>query len=152
MTDDLLSQLKDIHLPDKVSVWPLTIGWYLLFIIFIALVGLMIFLWYKNIKKHHLKKIVLQRLNELQECTPNHAIAEELSMLLRRSALATFPRKQVASLHGEDWLNFLDKTADTDEFTKGAGRLLIVFPYQGKKQLIPEDLFLLIKDWVKKNL
>src|SRR6516165_10054078 len=127
---DLLSQLRDIHLPPPITIWPLALGWYLLLAFFIILMLIAIYFWLSYLKKHHLKKCVMKRLEELQqEQNLHHAVSEELSVLLKRAALATFPRKEVAGLYGEEWLQFLDKTAVTNEFTEGAGRQLISSPY-----------------------
>ena len=51
-------------------------------------------------------------------------VAAELSLLVRRTTLAAFPREQVAPLAGETWLAFLDRSVGGTEFTDGAGRLL----------------------------
>lgn len=153
MQPDLLKQLRDIHYPPPIPVWPLAMGWYILFGLLIVVAILVAYLWIQQIKKQLLKKIVLKRLDELEE--QQHVqqdVAEELSMLLRRAALAKYPRHVVAGLYGEEWLNFLNKTAMTTEFTEGVGKLLIVSPYRGKAQALPESLFHLIKNWVKKNL
>ena len=52
-----------------------------------------------------------------------------LPALVKRTALAAYPRERVASLSGEAWLEFLDRTGGTREFTDGAGRLLIDLAY-----------------------
>jgi hypothetical protein len=46
------------------------------------------------------------------------AVAE----LLKRVALAAYPRDRVASLTGPDWLAFLDETGGTTQFSAGSGR------------------------------
>lgn len=150
---NLLSQLRDIHSPPAISVWPLAMGWYVFFGFLVCLIGIFIYLWVRHLKKHYLKKVVLKRIEELQlQKTPQ--VAEELSILLKRAALAIFPRKTVAGLHGEEWLRFLDKTALTNEFTEGVGRLLIIYPYQQHSPTLelPDQFFHLLKQWVKKNL
>lgn len=40
----------------------------------------------------------------------------ELSVVLKRVSLAVFPREQVASLHGEEWRNFLNDTCPSCNF------------------------------------
>ena len=52
------------------------------------------------------------------------------TVLLRRTALAAFPRATVAPLAGTAWLAFLDRSYDGQEFSQGAGRLLISAPYR----------------------
>lgn len=153
MSGDLISQLRDIHYPPKIPLWPLALGWY--FVIAIILLSIFIagYFGFKYLTKRRLRKIVLQRLDELQnQQHTQHHIAEELSMLLRRAALAIYPRQEVAGLYGEKWLSFLDKTSMSTEFTQGDGRLLISCPYQEKNTELTPELFHLIKNWVKKNL
>lgn len=153
METDLLTKLHDIHIPPDISIWPLALGWYCVIVMVLAIIFLGCYQWLRIIRKNRLKKIVLKRLDELQnqqEICGN--ISEELSMLLKRSALATYPRQKVAGLHGDQWLQFLDETSMTTEFSQGPGRLLIVSPYRGQPEHLPESLFHLIKNWVKKNL
>lgn len=154
MNNDLLQQLRDIHYPMPISFWPLAVGWYVLIFIFLATLLLGLYYWYKTYRKHRVKRLVLQRLQELetQQSEYNQAISDELSMLLKRAALAKYPRHEVAGLYGEEWLGFLDTTAATKDFSQGCGRLLLDTPYQGKQQILPETFFHLIRDWVKKNL
>lgn len=52
-----------------------------------------------------------------------------LPELVKRTALAAFPREKVASLSGMEWLQFLDCTGDTDAFTRGRGQLLADLAY-----------------------
>jgi hypothetical protein len=153
MSDDLLKQLRDIHYPEPISLWPLAPGWYGLLVICLCLLGLGWFLWLRYCKKHELRKIVLLRIDELMiRQTASQNVAEELSMLLKRAVLAHYPRHEVAALYGEQWLAFLDKTSKSKNFSQGLGRLLIVSPYRGKQQKLPEQLFEIIKNWVKRNL
>jgi hypothetical protein len=153
MSQELLQQLRDIHYPPHIPFWPLAPGWYVVIVLVLIIMGLVSYFCYRSWVKHRLKRIVLQRIQELelQDEVKIH-IAAELSVLLKRAALASYPRSLVAGLFGEDWLKFLDQTAATTQFTQGSGRLLIVYPYQPEHEHIPSDLFHLIKEWVKKNL
>lgn len=153
MTVNLINQLRDIHYPMPISIWPLALGWFLLIGFCLFLFALMLFIWKKNNKKNRLKKIVLKRLVELQNQQQHmHDVSEELSILLKRVALANYPRHEVAGLHGEAWLKFLDKSSMTKDFSQGPGRLLIVSPYSAKSGPLPDALFHLLQSWVKKNL
>ena len=42
--------------------------------------------------------------------------ADEINVVLKRVALAVFPREQVASLHGEDWIQFMQSTCPGEPF------------------------------------
>jgi hypothetical protein len=153
MAPDLLKQLRDIHYPLPIRVWPLTVGWYCVIIVLLAAVAVSGYLLYRRYQRGRLKVIVLQRLTELQANQGHgHNIPGELSKLLRRAALASYPRRVVAGLYGEKWLQFLDKTSKSNAFSEGPGRILLVSPYQRIAEELPQQLFHLIQNWVKKNL
>lgn len=151
---DLLKQLRDIHDPASIPIWPLAFGWYVLVLLVVGVMLAVIFLRYRYLQKQALKRSVLSRIQELelQQDITHLNPCEELSMLLKRCALAIAPRREVAALHGEKWLEFLDRTADTTEFSKGIGRALIIYPYKNKNDTLPAPFFHLLQEWVRKNL
>ena len=64
----------------------------------------------------------------LLDAAPNE-LAAQLSLLVRRTALAAFPREQIAPLSGAAWLAFLDRSSGGTEFSRGPGRWLASAPY-----------------------
>jgi hypothetical protein len=153
MIPDLLKQLRDIHYPPAIKIWPLAVGWYVVIAFFLCALVAIFYRRFRQYKRDQLKRMVLKQIEELHEKRGmGKNISEELSKLLKRAALARYPRHEVAGLFGEDWLLFLDKTSTTTDFSKGLGRLLLVYPYQKTQQDLPDPLFHLIQNWVKKNL
>lgn len=151
-----LSQLRDIHLPQGFGFWPLAIGWYVLGLL-ILLTAVLIGWAYKKRQRRLLpRKEARTKLKTLKERYQRDqdavAIAIELSMLLRRAALAAFPAEEVASLHDQQWLGFLDKMGDTSEFTRGVGQVLVSAPYQRQAAYQVDELFILIERWIEHNL
>ena len=72
-----------------------------------------------------------------------------LAAILRRTALAAYPRVTVASLSGQEWLQFLDAQVGGTAFSTGAGRGLAREPYRPNgpdPQLRP-----LVADWIRKH-
>jgi len=72
---------------------------------------------------------------------------------MRRVSLAVQPRRSVASLTDDQWLQSLDGIDGTRNYSSGAGRLLYRHQYQ--RELIPDDdamsaLFELTKNTIKK--
>jgi Ca-activated chloride channel family protein len=51
-------------------------------------------------------------------------------VLVRRTALAVFPRETIVPLTETAWLAFLDRSYGGDEFSGGVGRWLVSAPYQ----------------------
>ena len=75
-------------------------------------------------------------------------ILRDLSQLLRRVALTFCADENVASLHGSEWLEFLDRTGKTTEFTQGAGHVFGKELYQQKPEIEIDVLFPMVKKWI----
>ena len=71
-----------------------------------------------------------------------------VNQLLRRVALARFPRAEVAGLSGEDWLHFLDTHAKVSGFVTGPGRVLGTAPFAPKCTLDRAALLALVRQWI----
>jgi hypothetical protein len=156
MNNPLLKDLRDIHLPDPIGLWPLAIGWYFLIALLLVLAILLIVHLIRRSRRLQSRRYMLQRLEELRERYAKDAdaaaVAAELSALLRRASLVSFPRREVAGLQGEQWLNFLDETGATREFTQGIGRVLLSAPYQPHAQFEANALLDLATRWVSRNV
>lgn len=147
-------QLADIHLPVSPGLWPPAPGWWLLSLsLLVLLTWLAVKLRHYMKRKHQQRQIfrALRNLEtQLKSDFDNQALAS-MNILLRRLALMHYPRKQIASLTGQDWLEFLDASGKTRDFTHGAGRVLADAPY---KPGMPEDFEVqafrnVVTRWVK---
>jgi Ca-activated chloride channel family protein len=125
---DPVAGLIDIPLPPEVSLWPTT--WPARIAIALLVVGTVIGTW-KFLRYRHANRYRREALSELAqiERTASQPIAARLAVLVRRTALAAFPREQIAPLAGDAWLAFLDRSLNGTEFSAGAGRLLASAPY-----------------------
>jgi hypothetical protein len=155
----MLNGLQEITLPEPPSYRPQTIGW----AIFGGVVLLGLILWgiqqYRRWHRNRYRRAALHRLNELeqltQQSTTRVAALRELSELLKRTALAAYPRQQVAALHGDDWLAFLDRTYNGNGFVQGDGWMLAQLPYQPPETLaqLPREtvvgLFSSVRGWIR---
>ena len=148
---ELIKQLHDIHSPPFISLWPPAIGWWI-----IALLITLITAWYYYkyyFITHKIRRIALQKFKRLQQLhyKNQNQLIIELSILIRRVALAKFPQHQVAKLNGNTWLQFLDKTGNTKEFTQGLGQTLSVAPYQKSPEIEIDRLMLIIEKWIRQQ-
>ena len=148
----LAQQLKDVHLPPTPDFWPLAPMAYVVLIgAILILVVAGIWLrkkWrYSLAKRRALKEIALIKNQSTKEAK-NIVI---LSILLRRVALAYFPREEVAGLSGDAWLRFLDKTGKTTQFSQGIGGILISAPYQKPEKREVNELITIIEKWINKR-
>jgi len=115
---DALAALRDIHLPEAVSFWPLAPGWWGALALLISLVVACVLLVRR--RRRSARRAALRMLGEAEQRFRSdgdvRALAVALSALLRRVALFRFPRRDVAALHGNDWLRFLADESRSNAF------------------------------------
>ncbi|MCE3045065.1 DUF4381 domain-containing protein [Legionella sp. 16cNR16C] len=150
-----LENLRDIHLPEAIGWWPLAPGWYILLILVLLLFagGLYYFIEYqKNSKpKRHALKLLAQYQEEYQRSGNSQLASSRVSELLKRVALVYFSRETVASLQGEEWINFLNQTGRKLNFN-AVRQLLLELPYQpSTSQVSLAPLFARAKTWIKQR-
>lgn len=144
--NDPLAQLRPLHLPDAVGWWPPAPGWWLLAGL-LLLLGVAL-LWWR--RRSALRRTALAELQRLQREQPDDArLVVALNLLLRRVALARFPRVQVAALSGDSWLQFLELHASG--FVNGPGRVLASGPYQPDCIFNRSELLALARQWIRRS-
>ncbi|MGE9270776.1 MAG: DUF4381 domain-containing protein [Verrucomicrobiales bacterium] len=100
--DTSLSNLRDLALPPEVSWWPLAPGWWIL-ITLATLTGCALLI--RALLLYRANAYRREALRELRSARDLPTVAA----LLRRTALAVYPREEVAPLTGNDWLNWLEE-------------------------------------------
>ena len=128
---DPLAALRDIHVPDPPGFWPPAPGWIgILCLLAAAGVAAVVFAA-RRWRAGRFRREALADLRSLRirrhAGAPDVEIAMELSMLLRRVALARHPRSDVAGLTGERWIGWLESTLP--EIGASARTALLEAPY-----------------------
>ena len=155
MTDPQLANLRDIHLPASIGWWPPAPGWWVLTVLILLLSAA---LWRWNARRRQAAEAKIQALTLIENCQINYQVtgdrpcaASEISVLLRRVALAYFPRKQVAGLQGDAWIDFLNSTGKNIDFNTVRDSLLLS-PYQSNEATSGLDpLFSCACAWIKQR-
>jgi hypothetical protein len=97
--------LRDIHLPEAFSWWPLAPGWWLLILLLAVIVILVFWLW--RLRRRSLKRYCLGELARIRHAVADGAgvsqVLAEVSTLLRRVAISRLGRQPAAKLSGADW-------------------------------------------------
>jgi len=158
-----LSQLADIHLPDPVSFWPLAPGWWLLIALGVVLCIWLIIralrklVWRKRLQaaQRELDKAIAtyRQVTAKAEADHNQAGLDYLyavNSVLNRVALYIdrSNARQIASLHGNAWLNYLDQAYGGNEFTEGDGKVLAEGQYRPVFAGEIEGLYTLSQRWI----
>ena len=137
-----LEQLKDIHLPPDVSIWPLAWSWWVLIFLTITLISWLIY----RFKKNAVKRMALKQLSAINEDNPYFA-AQQINRLLKTLAIQCYGQS-CAPLSGEKWLIFLDEKMKKPLFMS----TLSEFAYAPDNQAISvetKQLKQVCKNWIK---
>ena len=149
-----LAKLRDIHLPDPISWWPMAAGWYFLIFLALAVFALSYYFMRSAHRNGRAKRQALELLQSYEHESKHNANSQIISMkiseLLRRVALVYFPRKEVARLEGEAWLAFLTSTSEGIDF-KAIREHLLALPYQPAKEVDLQPLFSSARQWIKQR-
>lgn len=126
---DPLAALRDIHQPGLIETWPPAPGWWLLALLaLLALIAGCVSLarrWRANRYRREARAELEQLLLDWQQHQDDQAYVDALQHLLKRTALTRFPREAVAGLTGEAWVQFLDRSTGSHDFSLGAPEALI---------------------------
>lgn len=125
----------------------------------ISLIALSFLLrWYRHT---HIRRYAYAELEAIQtrylESQDAARYLYEVNLLLRRIAVRNFSRHQVASLTGEEWLEFLDcsysrKGNDELGFIEGSGKILAWGAYKAQPENFDaESLQKLVRVWIRQQ-
>lgn len=150
-----LSGLKDIHLPELPSAWPLPAAfWIALSVAFFTVVAIRWgWRYFHRITAYKYAKRQVESLTK-QFNGNGYKTAYEICLLLRRIALMKFRRENVSSLSGKDWRLFLEKTTKKPVFTGEAGDIVENVMFIPSDRFRYRDVTPLIeaaKEWIAEN-
>ena len=147
MNDDpsSLDRLHDLVVPPAVPWWPPTPGWEL---VLAALALGVLALLLKAMMRWQADRYRREALKALDDPGTKPA---DWSALLKRTALAIWPREEVAHLTGREWLAFLDRTAGMSAFSGGAGSAIESIAFDPKGGEASGDLKSVVREWIKRH-
>ena len=123
---ELMELMHGLEMPELVSWLPGTNGWWVL-VVWLAGVGavvlrqIILFRRRNEYRRQAEKELVM--IGEQADENPLMA-AERIASLVKRTALAAYPRRRVAALYGADWAAFLRETSRDDPAVTAAADLL----------------------------
>ena len=128
----LLDLLHDIVRPDPVAWTPQTIGWAIVAVWLLVVTALIAWNRYLGWKRNRYRRDALAILKTIEQ-QPQHDgawAAEQVALHLKRTALAAYPRAEVASLYGSRWAAFLSESAGNDPVVSAAAEDLATAAYR----------------------
>ena len=121
-----MARLQEVGPPEAAPAWPPPPVWYLLAALVVLSIVAMAWIVRRRWQRGAYRREALDLLDGLEKRLEGEGSAPlaELPSLLKRVALRSFPRAEVAALSGEAFLAFLDEKLGTTEFRRGVGRAI----------------------------
>jgi len=132
---ELMELLHGISMPEPVSMFPQTIGWFILLIWVIAVALLIALHRYKQYKANAYRREALKRLMKIMsgrktDITTENDTCYAIAVLLKQTALVAYPRTQVASMYGVRWSKFLKRSSNNDAQVCAVADRLVLAAYR----------------------
>ena len=146
---DPLANLRDIHLPEAISWWPLALGWWIL----IALLSIASIFACMALFKHHQTRLyrrqAMQHLREIENLQGQKQLIE-LFELLKRTAICAYPNQSPANLSPKAFVAFLIDTCKEPIFNHIPDDLeTVLYAKQAKIKPVSEDFISSAMVWAK---
>jgi uncharacterized protein DUF4381 len=145
MKPEAPGKLHDFFQPSPPSWMPQTLGWYVVFALVILLLAWVAWRAWARWRRNRYRREALRELDRVD--------GSAIPALLKRTALAAWPRGTVASLSGDPWLRFLEAHSGSNSFSNGPGRLLFDLAYRGARLTSEEERALrqVAGDWIRRH-
>ncbi len=140
---DLLNMLEPAPEPSPISMTPQTWGWAVLAVLLL----IVLFAAVSVVRKH--RRANAYRRAALAELSVPDVPSAKIAEVLRRTALAAYPRDQVAGLYGDEWIKFLKQSSDMPSLNQELSHALTEAPYKATHS--NEDLTQMARHWVKSH-
>ena len=129
---ELAGLMHGLVMPDSVSLLPTTPGWWILLGWLLAVLALAGESLLKRRRRNRYRREALAVLKTIDRQTELSATesAQRIASLLKRTALAAYPRSQVAPLTGKEWAEFLIASSNDDRQIANAAEMLAAAAYR----------------------
>lgn len=171
---ELLAQLRDIHLPEAVGLWPAAAGWWILAGLLAAITVIGLILGLRALHQRRRWRRVLRELSLLRRSyvrasavhrravrRGNHTAVDteaigslqlrymnQVNTLLRRVALFHYPDSGVGGLSGGAWIDFIRATGDATRLDDDLARGLGFGRFQTHCEVDTEALYAMARVWI----
>lgn len=136
-----LDRLRDIVELAPVSWWPLAPGWWMLLIV--VTVGGTMLGWqaWRRWTGNAYRRAALAELGAATKL-------EDVSILLKRTALHAFPRSEIAQLSGDAWCRWLAETGAI-EVPAGVHKSLAEEVFKGEPAPLDNEILAFAAQWIR---
>jgi hypothetical protein len=109
MDTDPLAELRDLHAPTAIGMWPPALGWWILAALVIAALA---YIFYHRYQRRQQAKFWIGAQQELQSQMTTNDLEGQTALracneVLKRAAMHGFPAENLAHLSGAQWIDWL---------------------------------------------
>ncbi len=145
---ELIDRLADVAVPIPIPYTPETAGWWVLAALVALGLAVTAIVVMRRRRLNQYRRLALAELHDIEARSFDKRAIHEVATLVRRTALAIYPRPVVAHLYGDDWREFLNRSAGRDLGPGVDG--IVKGPYQteNEEQNIAESITA-AKHWIE---
>jgi len=113
-------KLSPLMEPSPVAFSMDTIGWKILFALLLIIILYSAYKFYLHYKHNKYRRLAVAKIIEISQLSDNEmpSMISQIMFQIKQTALLTFDREKVASLEGNQWLQFLQQTAKDVHFVE----------------------------------
>lgn len=155
-----LQRLHDIVAPGAVSWWPVAPGWYVISGLLLLFVAAVAWRSWRGYLGDRYRWEALQACAAIERRMSDPALRwsglADLGELLKRVALAAYPREQVAALTGDAWWRFLEMGTGRTGFENEIRTIMDQALYGTSEDAAPTDdmvasICSAARDWIRSH-
>ena len=148
---DALSHLNPLREPSAIGWWPPAIGWWVIFCLVIILISILLFALFRRYKKQSYRRHAIFALDKLLLESSSQAECDsfpsKVNALLKTVALKAYDKKEIATLYGTNWLNFL-KLAPGCENSQVSNFVLELYRPE-ESSFTRNEIYSFARTWIK---
>jgi Domain of unknown function (DUF4381) len=151
-TETALRSLHDIAIPPPIPWLPQTWGWVLAAALLFLAIAILIVRWAIRYRRNAYRREALHILETMSNSAPIARSTEtEIAELMKRTALSVWPRTDVATLSGSQWVAFLEHHSP-EPLGTDLKALLTGREYEPNRQI--DDLAMIVRQarlWIERH-
>lgn len=148
----LQEQLRDIHMPEAISWWPLAFGWWILIALFLAVLAIAIWQLLRYQQGNRYRKLALAELNNLysnwQSSADTATYLQTANQILKRAVFQANVNSDTSSLSGHQWAEHLNSYTN-QSLAEDSCKALAESIYMKEPDTNVEKLHLDLCTWLK---
>lgn len=146
---DLLELLHEIVPPEPIALVPQTIGWWIALAWLVACFAFIVAAIVRHRRANRYRREAIAELARIEAQADAPEAPAALAALLKRTALAAYPRQQVASLYGSAWAAFLVDSSNGDAVIAAAADSLAHAAY--REGICVTELTPASRRWIRRH-